>query len=72
MRKGLTVLQFKNSQFKLISDYLKPKKSYHGLISFLTGSVLAISESLPFVDNKYNGILHTLSIIQKEYFTDLK
>ena len=72
MRKGFIMLQFKNSQFKVIADYLKPKKSYHGLISFLTGSTLAISESLPFVDNKYNGIIHALSIIQKEYALDLK
>lgn len=49
-------------QFKVISDK-KPK-----YFSFITGSLLAISELLPFFDNvKGNGLLHTLSHIQKEY-----
>lgn len=49
-------------QFKVISDK-KPK-----YISFITGSLLVISETMPFFDNvQGNGLLHTLSSIQKEY-----
>jgi hypothetical protein len=35
-------------------------------VSFTLGTGLAISESLPFVDNSYNGIIHTLKQIREE------
>lgn len=47
------------------------KKSIHGIISFVSGSLLAVSELLPFTNNKSNGILHCLSEIQKEYKSDI-
>lgn len=50
----------------------KSKPNWHGIISFGTGCLLAISESMPFIDNEYNGVLHTLSKIQQEYKNDFK
>jgi hypothetical protein len=50
----------------------KSKKNWHSIISFATGSMLAISEALPFIDTKANGILHLLSNIQHEYKNDFK
>ena len=52
-------------QVKMIS----PKSSNLGkYITFVSGSLLAISESLPFFDGiKGNGVIHTLSSIHKEY-----
>lgn len=44
------------------------KSNLNKYITFGTGSLLAISESLPFFDNiKGNGLLHMLVGIQKEY-----
>lgn len=40
---------------------------YHKWISFALGSVLAVSESLPFMDNPYNGVFHALKSIRKEW-----
>lgn len=48
------------------------KHNYHTIISFVSGSLLIVSESLPFFDNTSNGIIHCLSEIQKEYKTDFK
>lgn len=47
------------------------KNNYRNIISFISGSLLIVSESLPFLDNSPNGILHCLSEIHKEYKTDL-
>lgn len=49
-----------------------PKTNWHAYISFTTGTLLAISESMPFIDNEYNGVLHMLSKIQQEYTKDFK
>jgi hypothetical protein len=49
-----------------------PKTNWHTYISFATGSLLAISESMPFINNEYNGVLHALSKIQQEYKNDFK
>lgn len=58
-------LKLEPIQFKLISD---KKSNFSKYVSFITGSLLAISESLPFFDNiKGNGLLHVLSNIKKEY-----
>ena len=43
------------------------KTSWGNILSFVIGSLFAISESLPFIDVKYNGIIHALSKIQEEY-----
>jgi hypothetical protein len=41
------------------------------IISFVTTIALAISETLPFIDTKANGILHEIKIISDEYTTDI-
>jgi hypothetical protein len=46
---------------------IKKKTDWSKTISFCTGTMLCISESLPFIDNEYNGILHMLSKIKQEY-----
>ena len=48
------------------------KTNWHSYISFFTGTILCMSESMPFIDNKYNGILHMLYTIQQEYKNDFK
>ena len=48
------------------------KTNWHGYISFVSGTLLAISESLPFTYNKYNGVLDCLSKIQQEYKGNFK
>jgi hypothetical protein len=48
------------------------KTNWHNIISFGTGTILCISETMPFIDNEYNGILHALSKIQQEYKNDFK
>lgn len=48
------------------------KTNWHGIISFCTGSILCISESMPFIDTEYNGISHMLYKIQQEYKNDFK
>lgn len=40
-------------------------------ISFVTGSLLIMSETLPFVKETDNGIIQTLWRLQKEYKSDL-
>lgn len=54
-----------------------PQKSFtptnwHGFISFSIGCLLLISESMPFIDNQYNGVIHMLSKIQQEYTRNFK
>jgi hypothetical protein len=48
------------------------KPNWHGYVSFFTGSILTVSETMPFIDSNYNGILHALSKIQEEYKSDFK
>lgn len=48
------------------------KTNWHAYISFTTGSILCISETMPFINNEYNGVLHALSKIQQEYTKDFK
>ena len=44
------------------------KTNWYPYISFISGSLLTISETLPFFNNSYgNGILHSLSKILQEY-----
>ena len=43
------------------------KTNWHSYISFGISTLLIVSESMPFIDNEYNGILHMLSKIVKEY-----
>ena len=51
----------------------KPTTGVHRYIAFISGSLLAISESLPFFETtKSNGILHAISGVVKEYKEDLK
>ena len=35
--------------------------------SFVLGSGLAISETLPFIDNEYNGVIHALKRVKEEF-----
>jgi hypothetical protein len=51
----------------------QPEKSnYAKYVTFISGSLLAISESLPYFDNvNGNGILHVISNILKEYKEDV-
>jgi hypothetical protein len=35
--------------------------------SFVLGSGLAISETLPFIDNEYNGLIHALKRAAEEF-----
>jgi len=35
--------------------------------SFALGSGLAISETLPFIDNQYNGLIHALKKVKEEF-----
>jgi len=53
-----------------LKDKLKP--NWHSYIAFGTGTLLAISESMPFIDTEYNGILHAVNKIQQEYKSDFK
>jgi hypothetical protein len=51
----------------------KPGSPLHKYIAFISGSLLAISETLPFFSSfKANGILQAVSGIIKEYKEDLK
>ena len=61
-------------RIKIIDFPPKEKQitNWHSYISFASGTLLAISESLPFIDNKYNGILDCLSKIQQEYKGNFK
>lgn len=47
------------------------KISYEKYITFGLGTLLSISESLPFFDIKYKGILHMFKNINEEYKKDL-
>lgn len=55
-----------------VKDKLKVKPNWHSYIAFCTGTLLAISESMPFIDTEYNGILHAVNKIQQEYKSDFK
>lgn len=45
----------------------------HTYVTFVTGSLLAISESLPFVkSSEGNGLLHAAAAVLKEYKEDVK
>lgn len=51
-------------------DGYPPKVSdnkFHKYTMFISGSLLAISEVLPFIDSKGNGIIDTLKKIRDEY-----
>ena len=50
----------------------KAKKNAHSIIAFVSGTLLIVSESLPFLNTESNGILHCISEIQKEYKIDFK
>jgi uncharacterized membrane protein len=39
----------------------KSKQNYEKYIKFGLGTLLSVSEVLPFVDTKYNGILHMVN-----------
>lgn len=43
-----------------------PPKPRFGGVGVWFGVALAVSESLPFVDTEYNGILHALKAVQTE------
>lgn len=51
-------------------DGYPPKTSdnkFHKYTMFLSGSLLAVSEALPFIDSRGNGIIDTLKKIRDEY-----
>lgn len=65
-------LRFKNFDQSL-KKHRKVQLGASKYFTFLTGSLLAISESLPFFESvKGNGILHVFSQVFKEYKEDLK
>ena len=65
VNKSILKLKIEPIRIKMISE---KKSNFNKYISFVFGSILAISESLPFFDNiKGNGLLHTLNSINKEY-----
>jgi hypothetical protein len=41
--------------------------NFHKYTMFISGSLLAISEALPFIDSRGNGIIDTLKKIRDEY-----
>lgn len=45
----------------------KNKTNWKGIVSFVSGSLLTISETMPFFDNESNGMLHALSKIVSDY-----
>jgi hypothetical protein len=45
---------------KFFPDKKTKKTNWQGVFSFLSGSLLTISESMPFLDTRYNGILHAI------------
>jgi hypothetical protein len=61
---------------RLVVQIVQPKQSgtnqtinhtnWKKLTSFTLGTGLAISEALPFIDNSYNGILHSIKQIKQE------
>lgn len=57
---------------KLIVQLYQPPATskpvvYHKWVSFALGTGLAVSESMPFIDNPYNGVFHALKSIHKEW-----
>lgn len=67
-------VKLKPSIFRIKIDGIEkfyPEKTnninWHNVLSFSFGSLLAISESMPFINNDYNGILQTLHKIQQEF-----
>lgn len=45
-----------------------PKTRFHNYVMFTSGTLLAVSESLPFMtDIKANGIIDALKKIREEY-----
>lgn len=66
--KHITRLRIKLDPVEVRNCNFTPKSNFNKYITFVSGSLLAISESLPFFDNiKSNGLLHMLSGIHKEY-----
>ena len=70
--------KIKNTKFPLsftikIDGFPEKKKiNIHSSITFITGTLFIISETMPFTNTEYNGIIHTLSKIQQEYKSDFK
>ena len=61
----------KNINFLRIKIDGYPAQKTRHVISFITGTLLAISECMPFMDSKSNGILHALYKIEDEYKNNL-
>jgi hypothetical protein len=51
---------------------MKNFTKYTHYLSFYTSTALAISELLPFLDTKTNGILHTIKVISDNYNNNFK
>lgn len=47
-------------EYNYNSKKTKRKLNLKNITSLIYGSLLTVSETLPFIDTKYNGILHTL------------
>lgn len=63
---------FITSQIKNNTNTTKPKVNWHPYVSFFTGSLLAISETMPFIDSESNGILHAIKKIQENFTQNFK
>ena len=50
-----------------IDGYPPKSNNFHKYTMFISGSLLAISEALPFIDSRGNGIIDTLKKIRDEY-----
>lgn len=60
----------KSKIIKIKIDGYPPKISdnkFHKYSMFVSGSLLAISEALPFIDSRGNGIIDTFKKIRDEY-----
>lgn len=60
----------KLNKIRIKIDGYPPKindNKFHKYTMFISGSLLAISETLPFINSKGNGIIDTLKKVRDEY-----
>lgn len=70
LRTKIHTIKIKIHGFPIKQNPIKQKTNWHSYISFVTGSMLFMSESMPFANNDYNGIVHALIKVQDEYKKD--
>lgn len=68
--RNLRVLRIQhNIRLRHIPEKNIKKTNWYSIISFASASFLTISETMPFLSNESNGILHAFNKIIKEYKT---